>query len=361
MSRKAVLATSCCVAILLLPEISHGQTSTRVTVESTSAYSACGYSNLPNSIANGDNFRYMMLEPGVYTAGLRYVDSSVWDTDFVDPDVPPASGWDDDDGNFDRSGDAIAYYTGHGYCNASKSPRQYCTSTSQCTTPGPGQSLPGSCQTSPNVNGLNGYAECRYYSERYLITCGYHNSYGNWDDYSGGRVKFGESSHSGSWAGAGTNGGVNLVVLDISCGAVPNFGQELWPAFAGMHLFNTIMPIDGDTANTADRGATFGALYQANPNQAVATTWMETLNWLAACGSSYCSCGALPNGGHGINGCGANLAYAKDTTYSSASWHINYEDWGWLKSDGADADGNAWYAYNYICNYDCDAYPFIVP
>src|SRR5262249_61434085 len=69
---------------------------------------------LYNNIAKVGNFRNRMLSVRGCTAGVRYTDGWVWATDFTDPEVVwnGADTW-----NFDRPGDAIAYFSGHGTCD----------------------------------------------------------------------------------------------------------------------------------------------------------------------------------------------------------------------------------------------------
>src|SRR5215472_5126441 len=83
---------------------------TGITIEAVDNYSC---PRLYNNIANVDNFRNRMLSISGYTAGVRYTDGLVWPTDFTDPEVV----WNGDDThNFDRPGDAIAYFSSHGTC-----------------------------------------------------------------------------------------------------------------------------------------------------------------------------------------------------------------------------------------------------
>lgn len=66
---------------------------------------------------------------------------------------------------------------------------------------------------------------------------------------------FGESSYSGTWRGAGINGGANVVILSESNGVEPNFFvQNTANAFAGVHMIATEMPT-GMTAPLARSGS----------------------------------------------------------------------------------------------------------
>jgi hypothetical protein len=61
---------------------STAQAATKITIEAVDAYS-CG--PLGGNIANVDNFRSRMTSVTGYTSGLRYTNSTVYDTDFRDP------------------------------------------------------------------------------------------------------------------------------------------------------------------------------------------------------------------------------------------------------------------------------------
>jgi hypothetical protein len=281
---------------------------------------------LPNSIANGDGFIQAMTSPGSgWVLVERDVDSQVDDMDFVDaPNM--------DTLNFDRPATAISYFTGHGTCGPyGASPPQACTSTRQCTNPVPGTSMPGSCKFGPGD-----IAQCVYSSRRALFTDSGFDRFGGQVNYSGGSVHWGESQTSGPWAGAGTDGGANLVVLDISCGVLPTFWlQQLQPAMAGTHMVATIMPVTGDTANVPDRGAAFGGSWAAYPDGQVAQAWLTTMN-------------SIP--GSGINGGGCNFVIAFDSTAQRAADNLN-TTWTELKNDGKDARGSTFYSARWLCNW----------
>jgi hypothetical protein len=234
--------------------------------------------------------------------------------------------------NFDQPKTAISYFTGHGVCAPyGANPPQRCTTTAACTNPVPGTQMPGSCKFGPGDP-----PQCVYLSDRYLVTDSGYDRFGGYVDYSGGSVHWGESPNSGAWAGAGTDGGTNLVVLDISCGVLPTFWrQQLQPAMAGIHMLATIMPVTGDTANVPDRGAAFGAGWAANPSGSVSQAWLTTLN-------------SIP--GSGINGGGCNFAVAFNATPDAAAHNIN-GDWNDLKNDGWDAKGSNAYVAQWLCNW----------
>ncbi len=281
---------------------------------------------LPNSIANGDGFIRAMVAPGSgWTLSERAVDTQVDDIDFVD-----AANM--DSLHFDQPGTAISYFTGHGLSNAyGANPPQKCTSTAQCMSPVPGATLPGSCKFGPGD-----ISQCVYLSDRALVTDSPFDRFGSLVDYSGGTVHWGESRNAGAWAGAGTDGGTNLVVLDASNGVLPTFWlQQLRPAMAGIHMLATIMPVTGDTNNVADRGAAFGNSWAQNSSGSVSQAWLTTMN-------------SIP--GSGINGGGCNFVIAFDDDPRRAAQQID-QDWDTLKIDTWDAHGANAYTARWLCNW----------
>lgn len=126
------------IAAAALPAIrANAQTSTDIIVESVDNYGGSG--DLTNSIANGDGFMQGMVFPGSrWTAGARYTNTAVYDTDFVDSALSPLGA---DQTFFDRGGRAVAYLTAHGILDHGCSTVS-CTSMTQCTQPntatGPG-------------------------------------------------------------------------------------------------------------------------------------------------------------------------------------------------------------------------------
>jgi hypothetical protein len=307
-----------------------GCQSTGLVVESVNNYG--GNNDLPNPIANGDGFIRAMTPPGSeWHVVHRWTDGLVWDTDFLQ-----GPSW--DGANFDQAGTAISYYSGHGLITAyDEVPTHWCTSTSQCTNPPAGARMPGSCKAA----GLPGYApgdnsRCVYLSDRVLFVNGSNDQFGGQVDYSGGGVKWGESQNSGGWAGVGTNGGTNLVVLDASLGVLASFWvQQTVQAVAGVHMIATIMPITGDTAMVSSRGETFGNNWVTLPDNPVSDAWLTTL---------------LSIPGSGINGGGCNFVIAYDSTPDRAQQHLT-ENWTDLKNDGWDAQGNNFYSARWLCNW----------
>jgi hypothetical protein len=332
------------------PTIStNAQTSTDIIVESVNNYGGNG--DLPNSIANGDGFAQGMLFPGSrWTAGARYTDTAVYDTDFAESALTPFGA---DQTFFDRAGRAVAYFTGHGIIDHGCSTVS-CTSTSQCTQPntatGPGvPRLPGSCRFSPMDA-----PRCCYMVDRQALTFSPANKFGGLINYTSGPFRWGESPQSGGWAGVGTNGGANLVVLDISHGVLPTFWYQTFRnANAGVQLIATMMTAGGDTMNVPDRGKTFASLYRADERNRVSESWVQTMNSLPAGEGGSCP-SSPPGGGHGFNGCGCNFVIGMDISPERAQESLN-EGWVNLANDSNDAFGNQWYAARWVCNYPLPA------
>jgi hypothetical protein len=329
--RCAVFALGC-LALLVTP--SCRPTSTGLVVESVDNYSLRNGPSLANSIANGDGFINGMTVAGSpWHLTTRWTDLNVWDTDFMDSAVDPAG---DDNHNFDQPGTAISYFTGHGFCQDGCSTQQACTTTTACKTPNTsiGERNPPSCRFSPLDK-----PRCCYMVDRAAATSGQFDQKNGVVDYTSGPIRWGESSTSGAWAGAGTNGGTNLVILDISCGILPTFWyQALSNAAAGVHMIGTLLIAGGDTRNIADRGSTFARMWAANQDGSVAQAWLDTLS-------------SLPTSeGGGINGYGCNIMVAMDSTADRAGQRIS-ESWSDLRDDNNDAQGKAWYSARWQCNY----------
>jgi hypothetical protein len=342
-------AATAAVALAVTPALAN----TGVTVESVNDYSATyGVHNwdLFNSVANGNGFQSTITSNHVFTTGLNYSDSSVYDTDFVDREKSGVV-TDADFLNFDRSTDAISYFTGHGVNQLGSGT---CNTSADCTAIPAGSNQVGVCRASPTNNKY-----CIYTSPRLLITSSSSDKRGHFVSYGNGQTAFGEGVYGNFW-GAGTNGGTNLVVLDISHGVTaPFWNQEVAPALAGVHLLATIMPINGDTANVATRGSTFANKYIVNPLGSVATAWMDTLNSLPQNVSGPCATADYSyGGGHGINGCGCNFIMAVDSTTARTQWHITTETWNQLFNDLNDAAGHHYSSYTAVCNYDSVTYPW---
>lgn len=310
-----------------------------IVVESVNNFGGSG--DLSNSVANGDGFVQGTVFPGSqFFLSARWTDGTVYDTDLIDPEINPLG---NDTNNFDKPGTAISYLTAHGIATHGCS-TQACTSTSQCQAPATGGGrLPGTCRFSPFDT-----PRCCYMVDRQAVVHGSGDRFGGLVNYTNGLVRLGESPESGGWAGAGTNGGTNVAVFDISHGILPTFWtQTMLNANAGVQLILTIMTAGGDTANVSQRGSTFASFFRANPNASVADSWRNTMNSLPANLGGSCPGGG---GGHGFNGCGCNIAVGMDKTQGRAEASMR-ESWVSITNDNNDALGNQWVTVVWQCNY----------
>jgi hypothetical protein len=318
---------------------------TGITIEAVDKYSC---PPLQNNKANVDNFRNRMLSVGGFTAGARYTDGAVYPTDFTDPD---RGGSGDDTHNFDRPGDAIAYFSGHGTCDDHTNTA--CTSQASC----PAQSGIQQVCLRDSENPLQG--RCAYGIPRKLITDQTGKSCQS-VDYTSGAVAWGEDATSGGWGNAAKNGGVNFAIIDNSCGLTPGLWvAELLKTFAGASTIALIMPttVESDAGDVADRGQAFASYYVANPNSAIGPAWANSINSVGG-GGGNCQFGG---GGHGIGGCGANIAISLEVDPPRVEWANWTETWQQLRDPANDSIGQGWMAWIYTCNYDCNAHGFILP
>jgi hypothetical protein len=174
---------------------------------------------------------------------------------------------------------------GHGYCDDQS--QIACNKTADCNDV---IGLTKVC-TRFSENPVTG--KCEYSSPRSLVTAG-NNSGATGSDrvnISTTNMRLGESPTSGGWAGAGTNGNLNVAILDISCGVTPDMIQQQYTnVFAGAALIGTIMPTRSgdDTWDSSDRGTAFGAAYM-KPTSSVGAAWVNALS--ATSGGGACALG----------------------------------------------------------------------
>src|SRR5262249_37132225 len=250
--------------------------------------------------------------------------------------------------NFDRPGDAIAYFSGHGTCDDQTD--TFCFSTDDC----------------PDIAGVEkrclrdgefwffAYGKCVYSYPRNIVVDRTGSSCES-VNYSTDGVRWGEDPSAGSWAGAGLNGGINFAGVDNSCGITPDlYVPELLNAFSRVSTIALIMPppVGDDTADVSNRGRAFADRYVANPNSAVAPSWADSIN--SVTGGSACAFGG---GYHGIVGCGANIAISVEINQPRADWANRIETWTQLRNEANDAIGWGWMSWIYTCNYDCTTTP----
>jgi hypothetical protein len=348
--RKAIpLTTMLLVATTALD--ASAQSSTGIVTETISDYTyVSGGSTGNNTDANteGDGFYNAMVAAGTgYTALRRYEDSSVYDTDFYDPNLTGNS-VDDDTSNFDPAGAAISLVIAHGICDDLTT--TVCTSDANC---GAGAYCPG------DQLGAGEQRTCIKESSRRLVTSSPYSSHGNyvWYGYDDQKsFALGEDANSGGFDGAGTNGGTNVAIIVNSCGTRSRyFLDDSANFFGGVHSVMMAMPTESyldstgaqkfsDTAQWSARGSTLSAYILANILAPTSDAWWNPT--MIQPGHGY-------NGGHSH---GANIVMARDATASLAQWHVQTESWFGALLDGNDATGNGyWYAW-FVCNYDCNTY-----
>jgi hypothetical protein len=341
----------CVLAGFLFSPLAQAQDAKGLFVEATNLYSACNiYPDLSNNITNVDGFyNNMTTTDGIsWTKSGRYTNSLVYDTDFYDPERVT---YGNDTYNFDKAGVAISYYSGHGSCDDQSLHPISCTSNSTCTNY---SGYLGTCTRVPGAT----TGKCEYDTPRQATVCSASNDrFGHAAYYSGGNVRFGESADSGNWAGAGTNGGINMAIMDVSCGATPEFmAQQFMPAFAGAHIVASIMPahVDSDTLDTSDRGGLFAAAFRANPHGSVGMAWLNVVN--SASGGS-CQVGSTTVPGHGIGGCGAHVIASFEEEQFWTDWALFSESWADLQYNVNDGRDGVAFNWGGICNWDCGTYP----
>jgi len=250
------IASCVLAALLTVYFVPLAGANSKISIEAVDDYPNCG--PLLNNIANVDNFRNRMLAISGYTSGIRYTNAFVLALDFQDPEKIFGGG---DMNNFDRSTDAISYFSGHGWCNNSTS--STCTTASGCA------SMTGFSKKCIRWSENPLVGKCFYNKPRTLTV----DSSPNCTDvnYMDGTVALGESSNSGSWAGAGTNGNINFAVIDNSCGVTPGFeGFPNWSMFAGLTTAAFVMPTrrSNDNADVSGRGREWADIYVANTGSA---------------------------------------------------------------------------------------------
>jgi len=197
------------------------------------------------------------------------------------------------------------------------------------------------------------------------LGAGTHNRHGGWINYSNGQMALGEGDFSGTWGGAGNNGGVNFAAVVNSCGLRPGFiAQETWNMFAGVQNIGMVMPVTpqgADDVDAPERGSAFAQAYRANPNGSIGLAWRDSILNIPRNDGSSCPGlnGNYSNGGgHGISGCGAQIALSLDASEFWAEWDNGTETWVQTQNTGNKAFGAAWEAWVYRCNYACNSYPF---
>ncbi len=370
----------------------------KINIEGSWRYNQVGcwtgpISNVQTAASNFMNGMFATPNSAGYSFGQRWTESTstlVWASDFYDYGASGDAN-DSDHLYFDKPGTAISYYMGHGICGWNGDTTVNCASNSQCQqgfTRGFG--LPNGTVSSRSnfgtVPGLSTIGFCRGQPGDTVGTC----SYPMWNSramalsdcthptsrqglvgYGSGQVRWGDSPNSGSWAGAGTDGGTNLVVIEASCAEMSKRPNEIWPAFAGVHLVATTMVHQGDAYISSIRGQLLAQEYQNNPFSSVSDSWLRAMNGLGAPGvNARCTnaagtgynwgVGGTVSGGYGTNGCGGHTIQAMGASSTEAFNHQT-ENWYGLRLDTNDGKGNGWYNYRQHCNWNCSAWPMDRP
>jgi hypothetical protein len=323
----------------------------------------------------------------IWTQGLYRTNGNVGPYDFIDPQRLSGGHDSNMSTGFDRAGtgDAFAYYSGHGSDGPNQGTNPFCTSSTTCTTPPSSLpvSMPGVCPGFPPA--ANPVPQGCGYTQQYASRCSYawtHKiSICSSDplktvNYSNGLdptwMALGESPNSGAWANAGTDGGVNVAVLSMSHPFEP--GSEITDAslFAGLHILLGVGSHRlGDTGGgSATRGAWFAYGYAAfGQNQVVRQAWQNVVTYLLLYPDNTQGCcaatGSNQDGVHpgsGINGCGSHVAISRGATQTEAN-NLNAQTWIQVTDNSTDAKGAApgIITVNRFCNYSCSTYPPVRP
>jgi hypothetical protein len=358
--RLRLLATSAALAIVglsLSMQTADAKTAILVSVVNYPDF----LPNLPNSHQNNFGFYTSLMLANQLNSPLQIITGKATYRDnladwmFLSPNAGAASFGDT---AWDNSGALIAYWTGHGANPIGG--LQSCNTAADCTSPDPGTAMPGVCITTWFSGG------CLYAQTHALLVDGNPalQTYNFNADIGSGLAKWGKSPNSGPWAGAGTGGGLNAAVLDMSHGVKPKmWQQQLVPAMAGIHFIATLMPTWGDSGNVFDRGEAFGDAALVDPLSAPGREWALALSSVPQKEGTPCSnTGSITDfshgGGHGMNGCGCNFVISADATDQAATAHLKSETWLTLANDSLDATSNQKIFYYANCNFDAKTYPF---
>jgi hypothetical protein len=300
----------------------------------------------------GAGFWNAMTAPGTFwTPTHWFTDNSVFDTDFYDPDRTGFPS-DDDTGNFDPPNTGISMVMGHGQCDDVTN--HVCQTDADCGVGAycPGEPLnPGEVKT------------CIGESYRRVITSSTFNQHAN-NVWYGGEIfapqlkflAFGEDAASGSFGGAGLNGGANVSIIVNSCGARSRYVGDYSPMFAGTHMVLMTMPTAAylnpsgksefsDTRQWSARGSTFANFILTNPYAPATDAWFNP----TMSKNGFMS----TDGKHAL---GAQIALASDATWSTTTFHLFNESWVGSLFDSNDATGNGYFGAWFACNYDCNTF-----
>lgn len=363
MNPITLAATIGAVVVCIPTGVCHAQNNA-VTVEGVSDYSyyrsvyGGNASNIDMAAEVSGFYNTMTVSGSPWIGGPMWTDSAVYDSDFYDPDVI-ANGNDTngfDSTQYTGTGTAFAFVGAHGRCDDDTS--QLCSANSDCPSGSWCPSSPPSTGTSKCING----------SARSVITSSPSSVFGQYVYYGNGGVRWGEDSSSGGWAGAGTNGSNAVVFVANSCGSkYPFMVAETFYAFAGAMLMNFTMPQSNMTTGFADliawsdRGTVLATYALANPNSSITGGWAANLDSASLYSGGSCpdiSGGYTYGGGHGYQGCAANVSIANADTVSGPNWALSMT---WLDaSNFTKKPHNANFGSESMhCNYDCATYGFV--
>jgi hypothetical protein len=352
-----------CAGLLILTITSSSMATTGVSVEGIDDYSYVGDTTQSGADEAADFYNTLVTTGSPWTGQEHWYNSNVWDADFCDPDMGDSG--DNDTSNFDQAGTALAFFSGHGACDdipelvGPPLARRVCSTALNCN---PGEICAGGYPSADR-------GACITNSPRSLETSSSTNHHSNVVFYGNGHTKWGEDPTTGDWAGAGTNGDINVAFIYNSCGVRwPFANQQLGPMFAGMTQLNMEMPISAtgnvahfsDTYALANRGSLLATNAMMNPNGPVLSGFIST----AESEDSSPAGGSCPDmtsdfshgGGNGVRACGATLTISYDNSASNASWDVNVLTWALARDEGVQSLDNTYYSYFYHCNYDCITY-----
>lgn len=286
--------------------------------------------------------------------GDAYFDNDVWDRDFHDPDR--TGNWFDNDTYLDRPEVSLSGIFLHGQCDDVRDPPYTaCTTDANC----PAGSY---CPVFPPPQ--TGRARiCIKNFRRTMVTSSTNSMHNNVVEYGENltNVAFGESPNAGSWSGAGTNGGTNVILLMNSCGTRSKYAKvQLKNMFAGVHLLFMLMPTAAwkntstnivgysDTWTMSNRGSLFATDALNNLNAPARESWLLPpllTNAFGVAQGDNRDTGGPPSGAH--------IVVSFDSTTVAARQRTASETWNESFDDTRDAHSNEAIAMTYMCNYDC--------
>lgn len=338
---------------------------TGVTAEAVDHYPVQGYSTIKCIDEATGYFDTLTLTSGtIFTQSAYYTDNNVYDSDFIDPESASIPGGNDTN-NFDRPGEATAYFCGHGNCNDQDN-YHYCYHNSDCAISG----YTTVCMSNGPVYPTIGNCTTLLDHEMQVNDVPQSIVSGS-VIYSGGSlVRLGENPTSGGWAGAGTNGGAHFPIISNSCGIRPTFLPQISQAmFAGASIVGMFMPVTrlSDLCDETSRGTHIAQTYTANPYSGVSVGFNTAIASLSQ--TSGGSCPTYPNGpghtytnggGRGFDGCGAHVVIAWSDTASDANVAMD-QPWTTLITNTFLGTSAVFWRADWQCNYDCYSTPFAIP